>query len=99
MRTHRLASVLVLLLALAPAAHASPAAPAPSATTLLAAAAAPASASSLDRAAIFEILCGGLTGPDPGLRAHLWQVAGSLASRRWTPPQVTVRVVVTTVGR
>lgn len=54
---------------------------------------------SFDRNAIFEILCGGRSVLEPALRAHLWQVAGSLADRGWTPPQVTVRVVVRTPGR
>jgi hypothetical protein len=52
----------------------------------------------LDRTAIFEILCGGAA-PEPGLSAHLWTVAGRLAERDWTPPRVTVRVVVSDIAR
>lgn len=51
-------------------------------------------AQELDRESIYRILCGGETAPDPSLRAHLWKVAGSLASRSWVPPKVTIRVVV-----
>lgn len=54
----------------------------------------PASRAALDRSAIFEILCGGATLQDVGLREHLWRVAGSLSERSWTPPRVTVRMVV-----
>ncbi len=43
---------------------------------------------------IFEILKGGGALSDPGLLEHLWRVAGSLACRDWTPPAVTIRVVV-----
>jgi hypothetical protein len=53
----------------------------------------------LDQRAIFEILCGGAVASSPRLHDHLWQVAGSLAARRWTPPQVTVRVVAHAVPR
>lgn len=96
-----------ILLALALAAFALPAAAAPvqllgapvfRGMPLLLAGAAPADASpatSLDRPAIFAILCGGAPASDPQLRAHLWKVAGSLAARPWTPPRVTVRVVST----
>ena len=47
-----------------------------------------------DRRAIFEILCGGATLQDVGVRQHLWRVAGSLSERSWIPPRVTVRMVV-----
>ena len=67
---------------------------APSGQALLALAAAPSAEQPLDRNAIFEILCGGTKVRDPALAAHLWNVAGSLAARHWTPPRVTVRVVV-----
>ncbi len=53
----------------------------------------------LDQRAIFEILCGGAAVASPRLHAHLWQVAGSLAARSWTPPRVTVRVVSHTAPR
>jgi len=43
---------------------------------------------------IFRILCGGVVPEDSALADHLWQVAGSLARRDWTPPRVTVRSVV-----
>jgi hypothetical protein len=55
--------------------------------------------SELDRSAIFQILCGGAMLQDVAVQAHLWQVAGSLAERSWTPPRVTVRVVVDSSGR
>jgi hypothetical protein len=48
----------------------------------------------LARQEIFEILCGGVLPEDSALAEHLWQVAGSLARRAWTPPRVTVRSVV-----
>lgn len=48
----------------------------------------------LDQGAIFRILCGGVTQADAGLSQHLWTVAGSLADGQWTPPKVTIRVVV-----
>jgi hypothetical protein len=48
----------------------------------------------LCREEIFEILKGGAPLNDPGLITHLWNVAGSLACRNWTPPKVTVNVVV-----
>jgi hypothetical protein len=44
---------------------------------------------------IFEILKGGADPSDPGLIAHLRRVAESLARGHWTPPRVTVQVVVT----
>jgi hypothetical protein len=54
----------------------------------------------LSRQAIFEILCGGMEAPrDGALASHLWNVAGSLAERGWTPPKVTVRVVASRVDR
>ena len=95
----RIASTLALLLALASPAVAAPVQflglPGPQSwTLLLPAAASEREAAALDREAIFAILCSGLPSMDPGLRAHLWKVAGSLASRPWTPPTVTVRVVV-----
>jgi hypothetical protein len=48
----------------------------------------------LDQGAIFSILCGGLPMTDRALSHHLWQMAGSLADSSWTPPRVTVHVVV-----
>jgi len=48
----------------------------------------------LDQGSIFRILCGGLPDADIALSRHLWQVAGTLADSSWTPPRVTVRVVV-----
>jgi len=57
-----------------------------------------AAAKSFDRAAIFHVLCGGEKPENDALRAHLWRVAGSLAARGWTPPRVTVRIVVAPVG-
>ncbi|MFN8178265.1 MAG: hypothetical protein U0167_10060 [bacterium] len=53
----------------------------------------------LDRNAIFQILCGGAMLQDVTVQNHLWRVAGSLAERSWTPPRVTVRVVVDSSGR
>lgn len=53
----------------------------------------------LDQRAIFEILCGGAPAANPRLQQHLWQVAGSLAAQRWTPPQVTIRFVVRATPR
>ncbi len=47
----------------------------------------------LTQQAIFEILCGGMEAQEGALARHLWDVAGSLADRGWTPPKVTVRVV------
>lgn len=56
---------------------------------------APAAASrELDRRAIFDILRGGAMLQDVGFEQHLWSVAGSLAAQSWTPPVVTVRMVV-----
>ncbi len=96
-RTFAVAASFVALLLLSPApASASPmrllGASAPGQLLLLGTA--PAPAGELDRETIFRILCGGETSPDPSLRAHLWKVAGSLASRSWVPPKVTIRVVV-----
>jgi hypothetical protein len=48
----------------------------------------------LRRAEIFRILQGGTSVTDAALAEHLWAVAGSLARSGWTPPRVTVRVVV-----
>ena len=95
----RVASALALLLALTSASVAAPvqllALPVPASWPVFLAAAAPSNeGAALDREAIFAILCGGMPLVDPALRAHLWQVAGSLAAKSWTPPTVTVRVVV-----
>lgn len=43
---------------------------------------------------IYRILQGGSPVADADLADHLWRVAGSLATRNWTPPRVTVSVVV-----
>jgi hypothetical protein len=51
----------------------------------------------LCREEIFEVLKGGAALQDPLLLDHLWQVAGSLACRNWSPPRVTIRVVVSGV--
>lgn len=48
----------------------------------------------LDQGSIFRILCGGPPTTDTALSTHLWQMAGTLADSSWTPPRVTVRVVV-----
>lgn len=48
----------------------------------------------LRRAEIFRILQGGSSVTDAALAEHLWVVAGSLARTGWTPPRVTVHVVV-----
>ena len=48
----------------------------------------------LRRAEIFRILQGGESVTDAALAEHLWTVAGSLARTGWTPPRVTVQVVV-----
>jgi hypothetical protein len=48
----------------------------------------------LRRAEIFRILQGGTAVTDAALAEHLWVVAGSLARTGWTPPRVTVQVVV-----
>lgn len=96
-RTLAAALFAIALLAPAPAA-ASPmrllGAPAPGGAALLLLGSTSAPAGELDREAIYRILCGGETAPEPSLRAHLWKVAGSLASRSWVPPKVTIRVVV-----
>ena len=96
----RLVSLLVLLaagvglVALAPPAEAAGLPLSPQLVLLSAAAPDGATETDLDQRAIFDILCGGMTLRDPDLQAHLWRVAGSLAARHWTPPKVTVRVVV-----
>lgn len=54
----------------------------------------PVQASALDQGTIFRILCGGAPTPDAALSSHLWQMAGTLADSAWTPPRVTLRVVV-----
>jgi hypothetical protein len=98
----RVASTLALLLALASPAVAAPVQllgmPSTASWSLLLPAGAPAAPdrqeARLDRETIFAILCGGLPAVDPGLKAHLWKVAGSLAAKPWTPPTVKVRVVV-----
>ena len=113
--SYRAALIILGLVALPAAALARPSGPAePPATPTPAVAsthagtssppkdAAPAPAvpqSELDRSAIFQILCGGAMLQDVAVQAHLWQVAGSLAERSWTPPRVTVRVVVDSSGR
>jgi len=48
----------------------------------------------LRRADIFRILQGGSSVTDAALAEHLWEVAGSLARTGWTPPRVTVQVIV-----
>lgn len=48
----------------------------------------------LDQGAIYRILCGGSVEADTGLSRHLWAMAGHLAAGEWTPPKVTIRVVV-----
>lgn len=48
----------------------------------------------LRRAEIFRILQGGASVTDAALAEHLWTVAGSLARTGWSPPRVTVQVVV-----
>jgi len=99
----RCLGILAALLIAAPAARALPAPiaalPATVTVPVLAAADVQGPDSGLDRRAIFEILCGGMALPDPALRAHLWRVAGSLAARSWTPPRVTVRIVVSPPAR
>lgn len=92
-------TTLALLLALAAPAAASPVrllgTPGPGAwPVLLLGGATARTESALDREAIYAILCGGQPAADPSLRAHLWKVAGSLATRSWIPPKVTIRVVV-----
>src|SRR5262245_25246097 len=52
----------------------------------------------LDRRAIYDILRGGAMLQDVGVEQHLWNVAGSLAAQSWTPPVVTVRMVVAAAG-
>lgn len=44
-------------------------------------------------AEIFEVLHGGLETADAELRAHLWEVACSLAETGWTAPRIDVAVV------
>jgi hypothetical protein len=43
---------------------------------------------------IYLILRGGAPVRNEELRTHLWRLAGSLAAKDWTPPQVQVRVIV-----
>lgn len=83
-----IALMLVLLIAASAFANEPPARS--SALVLIARAA----AAGLDQAEIYEILCGGKVVRDPRLSDHLWTVAGSLAEKAWTPPEMTIHVVV-----
>ena len=90
----RLATAHLALLLAAPAATAAPLLLGTASSGTVLAAGVARDGNALDRTAIFEVLCGGKSVRDPKLREHLWRVAGSLAAKSWTPPQVTVRVVV-----